>query len=167
LHKPIHPLINPPPIDRTASHNTPIPILQLPQPQRLTDLPRALRARLILLIREDQQRRIPQLLLAQHRAQLLRRRPQPLDVRAVDDEHHRRRVAVVAAPVGPDGRLPTQVPDVEVEVLVRHGLDVEADRGNRGDDLADLEAVEERRFARVVEAEDQNADFLAAPEEGG
>ena len=29
-------------------------------------------------------------------------------------------------------------PDVEVEVLVRHGLDVESDCGDRGDYLADL-----------------------------
>jgi hypothetical protein len=38
--------------------------------------------------------------------------------------------------------LAADVPDVELGVLVRDGLDVEADRGDRGDVLVELELVE-------------------------
>ena len=58
-------------------------------------------------------------------------------------------------------------PDVEIEVLICDGFDVEAYRGDCGYDFADLEAVEQGRFAGVVEAEDQDTDFLFGPEEVG
>ena len=57
-NQPIHPLIQALPINRGACDYTPIPIPELPQSQRLGYLPRPLCARLILLVREDQERRI-------------------------------------------------------------------------------------------------------------
>ena len=38
------------------------------------------------------------------------------------------RVGVVAAPIWANGRLAAQVPYLKVDVLIRDGLDVEADR---------------------------------------
>lgn len=69
-YKPIHTLAHASPINSTAAYNTPIPIFEFCQTQRLTDLSCALRARLVLLVREYQQTRIPQLLFTQHRCQL-------------------------------------------------------------------------------------------------
>ena len=40
-------------------------------------------------------------------------------------------VRVVAAPVGPDARLPAQVPYLELDILVLQRLDVETDRRDR------------------------------------
>lgn len=41
-------------------------------------------------------------------------------------------------------------PNVEVEVLVCDRLDVEPDSRYRGDDLADLQSVQQRRLASVI-----------------
>ena len=52
----------------------------------------------------------PHLLLLQHRGELLPRHSEAGLVSRVDDKDYGVRVGVVAAPVRPDGRLPTQVP---------------------------------------------------------
>lgn len=58
-------------------------------------------------------------------------------------------VWVVAAPVWPDAGLSTQVPDLELDILVRHSLHIETD-GCRAESLSDLE-LEARplEFART------------------
>ena len=48
----------------------------------------------------------------------------------------------VVSPKRPDLVLSTDVPNIESCVLVRHGLDVEADGGDGGDVLVKLEFVE-------------------------
>ena len=47
------------------------------------------------------------------------------------------------APQRADLVLATDVPHREADVLVLNGLDVEADRGDRGHDLAELELVQD------------------------
>ena len=106
--------------------------------QRLRNLRRPLRPRLILLIRKHQQPRITQFLFVQHRRQLVGGRAEPLDVRGVNDEDHCRRIGIIAAPVRPYRGLPTEIPDVEVYVLVEDGFDVEAYCGDCGNDFAEL-----------------------------
>ena len=108
-HQPIPPLAHAPPIDGATRHDAPIPIPQLAQPQRLADLARALRARLILLVREHQQRGVPQLVLAQHRGELVGGGREAVEVGGVDDEDDGGGVGVVAAPVGADGGLAAEV----------------------------------------------------------
>lgn len=49
----------------------------------------------------------------------------------------------VVSPEGTDLVLAADVPDVEFGVLVCDGLDVEADGGDRGDVLVELELVED------------------------
>lgn len=56
----------------------------------------------------------------------------------------------------------TQVPDLKFEVLVLNSFDVETDRWNGRDDFADLQSVENRRFACTVESQDENATFFAS-----
>lgn len=138
-HKPIHAFADTPPINSRASHNTPIPIFQLAQLQRLTNLSGALCTGLVLFVGENQQRGVAQLLLIQHCRQLIRSGVQALDVGGIDYEDDCGRVGVVAAPVGPDARLASEVPHVEVEVLVGDGFNVETDGRDGGYDFADLE----------------------------
>ena len=60
----------------------------------------------------------------------------------------------VVPPVGPDGSLSSDIPDVEFVVFIVEGLDVEAESGG---DLVDVLAVEffdDGGFAGVVETED-------------
>lgn len=86
-------------------------------------------------------------------------------VGGVDDEDDGGGVCVVAAPVRPDAGLAAEVPDVKLEVLVAERLDVEADGGLGGDDLADLQPVQDGGLAGTVEAEDQYAELpVGAPE---
>ena len=108
-HQPIHALTYPLAIDRRTSHDTPVAIPQLGQLQRLGDLARPLRAGLILFVREDEQGRLAQLVLVQHRRELVGRDFEPLDVGRVDDEDYGCGVGVVAAPVGADGGLAAKV----------------------------------------------------------
>ena len=51
---------------------------------------------------------------------------------------------------GRGGREGGMYPDVEVKVLVCDGFDVEAYCRDGSDDFADLESVEEGRFAGVI-----------------
>jgi hypothetical protein len=108
-HQPVHALVHAPTVYRRAGDDAPISVLQLAQTQRLAYLSGTLRARLILLVREDQQRGIPELFLVQHRRQFFRGRGQTVDVGRVNDEDDGRRVGVVAAPVGADRRLPAEI----------------------------------------------------------
>ena len=51
--------------------------------------------------------------------------------------------------------LTSEVPDLELEIFVHDSLDVEADGGDGGDDLAGLQPVEDGRLAGPVQAEDE------------
>lgn len=136
--QPIHALVDAATVDGRARHDAPVPVSQLAEPQRLRYVARTLGSRLVLLVGEDEQRRVLELLLVQHCGQLLGCCLQPLDIRRVHHEDHRRRVRVVAPPVRPDAGLPAQVPHVEVQVFVRDRLDVEADGGYCGNYFAYL-----------------------------
>lgn len=59
--------------------------------------------------------------------------------RAIAPQHTRE----VVSPQRSDLVLAADVPDVELGVLVRDGLDVEADGGDGGDVLVELELVED------------------------
>lgn len=53
------------------------------------------------------------------------------------------RSSIVVPPQRTDLVLSSDVPDIELYVLVRHGLDVEADCGDCGHGLVELEFVED------------------------
>lgn len=108
-HQPIHTLLDTPSIHRTTSHNTPIPVFELPQLERLADLARALCARLILFVCEDEEGGVAELFFVEHGAQFFASGGEALDVCAVDYEDYGGGVGVVAAPVGADGGLAAEV----------------------------------------------------------
>ena len=58
--------------------------------------------------------------------------------------------------------LAADVPRVKLNVLVLEGLNVEADRWDRVDDLIELHLVEDCRFTCGVEAEHQQTCFFFA-----
>ena len=63
------------------------------------------------------------------------------------------RVLEVVAPEGSDLVLTADVPHRERDVLVLDRLDVEADRGDGGDDLAELQFVEDGRLSGGIESD--------------
>lgn len=91
-----------------------------------------------LLVCEDEDDGVLELLLLKDGVELELAGAYPVHVAAVHDIDDRLRVGVVAPPVWADARLPAEVPYLELDVLVRHRLDVEPDRRDRGDNLAHL-----------------------------
>lgn len=65
-------------------------------------------------------------------------------------------------PQGTDLVLTTNIPNVELDVLVRDRLDVEADGGDGGDILAELQLVKDRRLSGSIETEHEKAHFLGS-----
>ena len=76
----------------------------------------------------------------------------------------RTRARRCAPPERADLVLASDVPHSKVDVLVLHSLDVEADRGDGGDDLAQFELVEDRGFTGRVEPHHQDAHLLLGEE---
>ena len=77
------------------------------------------------------------------------------------------------SPQGSDLVLTSDIPDGEVDVLVLDRLDVEPDGGDGGDDLAELELVEDGGLAGGVEAkrvggaDEREAEGVRARDRGG
>lgn len=65
-------------------------------------------------------------------------------------------------PQGTNLVLTADIPDVKLDILVGDRLDVEADGGDGGDVLAELELVEDGGLAGGVEAEHEEAHFLGS-----
>jgi hypothetical protein len=63
--------------------------------------------------------------------QLLLRLVYPLPILTIDDEHQALSAGVVMSPKRADLVLPSYVPDIELDVLIRDRLNVEADYGSQ------------------------------------
>lgn len=95
------------------------------QAQLIRDLSGVHRIRQILLVREHEQQRIPQLVLVQHPLQLLAGLDDTVAIVAVDDEDDALGVLEVVSPERADLVLPAHVPDGELDVLVLDCFDIE------------------------------------------
>lgn len=97
----------------------------------------------ILLVRKHQQQRIFHFAILNNPRQLAPRLVYPVAVVAVNDEDKALGAGEVMSPQRSDLVLPAHVPHVELGVLVGHGLDVEADGGDRGHVGVEFEFVED------------------------
>mmetsp|Transcript_19579 Transcript_19579/g.58225 ORF Transcript_19579/g.58225 Transcript_19579/m.58225 type:complete len:211 (+) Transcript_19579:79-711(+) len=145
-----------------ARLDVPLAVAQAVQAELVRHLGRGHGVGQILLVREHQEDGLPQLVLVEHAVQLVARVVDAVAVVRVDDEDEALRILVVVAPERADLVLPPDVPHRERDVFVLDRLDVEADRGNRGHDLAELELVEDRGLAGRVEADHEDAHLLLA-----
>ena len=107
-----------------------------------------------------------QLLLAQDLVQLESGLVYSLAVRGVHDVNQRLRVLVVVAPVRPDGFLPADVPHVELEPRVQHGLDVEPLRRGGGRDVLVRQLTQDGGLAGVIETQNQDACLVVNASHG-
>lgn len=146
---------------RRARLHEPIPrCANLPEVKPLGYLGDSQSAVHVLLVGEQDEGPPAQLLAPQRVLQLPVRLVQTLPVRAVHHEHNGRHVVVEALPVLPHLPLATDVPDGQRDVLpvlfgVQH-LHVKADSGRGGYEGVMLQLVEEGRFPRVVQAQEEN-----------
>ena len=116
----------------------------------------------ILLVRKHEQQTIFHFPIIDDAVQLLPRLVHPGAIARIDNEDQALRPAEVVSPQRPDLVLATDVPDVELDVLVGDGLDVEADCGDGGDILAELELIEDGGLSGGVESEHEETHLLGS-----
>lgn len=106
----------------------------------------------ILFVGHDQEDRMAEFVIIVHPVQIVSGLCDPVAVIRIDDKDDAVHILVVVVPHLADAPRATDVPHIEGQVLVGDALDVETDRGDRGDDLAELELVEEGGLAGGVQA---------------
>jgi hypothetical protein len=127
--------------------------MQRIQSQLFGQLSCAHRVRQILLVGKHQHYRIAQLVLVQHIVELPFCLNHTLAIVRVDDEDESLRVLEVVAPQWTDFVLTADIPHGEADVFVLYSLDVESDGWNGGDDLSELQLVENCSFTSRIETD--------------
>lgn len=102
-----------------------------------------LTARNVLLVRKHEEKRVAHFPVLDDAREFGAGLVHAVAVVAVDDKDESLRAGKVVAPERTNLVLAADVPHVELGVLVRDRLDVEADCGNRLDVLVELELVED------------------------
>jgi len=110
----------------------------------------------VLLVGEDEEDGVAELVLVEHAVHLLAGGVDAVAIVGVDDEDEALGVLVVVTPERADLVLASDVPDCKGDVLVLDGLDIEADGGDGGDDLAELELVEDGGLTGGIEADHED-----------
>lgn len=160
LAHPVHALLDARPLHRRARLDLPRAVLQPHQSDGFSDFRRPHHVGQILLVGEHQKRHAVQLRIAQQLGQLVARLQQALPVGAVDHVHQDVGVLEVVLPVWADFALAANVPDVQLKAVGHHRFDVKAGGGRDVGDLLAGQLPQQRGFAGIVEAEQQDADLL-------
>mmetsp|Transcript_42278 Transcript_42278/g.135353 ORF Transcript_42278/g.135353 Transcript_42278/m.135353 type:complete len:207 (+) Transcript_42278:281-901(+) len=122
--------------------DVPVALAERVQPQLVGNLSSVHGVGEILLVGEHQQHGLAELILVEHAVKLVPGLPDTVAIVGVHNENQALRVLEVVPPEGTDLVLAADIPHGETDVLVLHGLDVEPDGGDGGDDLAELELVQ-------------------------
>ena len=88
-------------------------------------------------------------------------------VRGVDHIYHSLRVFIVCIPCGPEVLLATQVPDLQLKILVGNFFNVTPDSGLCDDDLIEREFIENSCLSCVIHTHNDNLVLLIALAEFG
>lgn len=142
--------------------NVPISISDPGQAELLLDLVWFHCIRQVLLIGEDQDDGIPHFTVVDDAMQLLSGLVYPISVRTVHHEDQSLGAGVVVPPKGSDLVLTTDVPNVELDVFVGDGLDVEADGGNCGNRLSQFQFVKDCCLTSSIKSKHQYSHLLVA-----
>lgn len=130
-HEPVESVEEAGPLQRGRLLNGPLTIFDLRQPQSIRYLLGIQSPSRVLFVRENQQYGVFELVLLQHRRQLLLGDAQTVYIAAVHHENNRVGVGVVAPPVRPDARLSAQVPHLKLNILILQHFHVEANCRDR------------------------------------
>lgn len=118
----------------------------------------------ILLVGEHEEDGVAELVLAEHLVELVVGLCDTLAVVRVDHKDEALGVLEVVAPERADLVLAAHIPHGEVDVLVLDCLDVEADGGDGGHDLTELELVEDGGLTGGVETDHEDSHVLLTEE---
>ena len=135
--------------------DVPVALAQWVQPKLVRDLRSVHRVWQILLVSEHEQHGVAKLVLVQHAVQLVARLHHTVSVVTVHHEDETLRILEVVPPQGTDLVLTSHIPHREADVLVLHGLHVEADGWNSRHDLSQLQLVQDGRLTSCVEPDHQ------------
>jgi len=117
-----------------------------------------------LLVRKHQQHSISELIFVQHTMKLITSLRSTISVVGVDHEDQPLGVLEIMAPERANLVLPANIPNSEVDVLVFDSLHVEADGGDGGHNLAELQLIQNRGLARSVKPNHENTHLLLREE---
>jgi len=134
------------------------------QPELVRDFSRVHGVWQVLLIGEYEKDGLSQLVLGQHPHQLVPSLPDTLAVIAVHHKYKPLSVLEVMSPQRPDLVLAAHVPHGEADVFIFYCLNIEADCGDGGDDLSQLELVEDCCFSGCVQSNHQDPHLLLSEE---
>merc|ERR1719453_817858 len=162
--KPVEALVQAVAGRRAGRLDVPVALAERVEAELVSDLGGVHRVGQVLLVGEDEQHRLAELVLVEHAVQLVAGLSDTVAIVGIDDEDDTLRVLVVVAPERADLVLAAHVPHRERDVLVLDGLDVEADGGDGGHDLTELELVEDGGLTGGVEANHEDAYILLAEE---
>jgi len=160
--EPLEALVQPITARGTRSLDIPCPLPEALETELVGDLRGVHGIGQILLVGKDKEERITELVLVKHALELLACLGDTFSVIRVNNKDDALRVLEVMSPEGADLVLSSYVPDGEGDVLVLDGLNVEADCGDGGDDLAKLKLVENGGLTSGVETNHQNSHFFLA-----
>ncbi len=82
--------------------------------------------RQVLLVGKDHKEAVLHFVVAENTMELLLGLVDSIAVRGINHEDETLRAGVIVSPERSDLVLPSDVPDVELDILIRHGLHVEA-----------------------------------------
>ena len=123
--------------------DVPVPVPHVVQPELVGDLGGVHGVGEVLLVGEDEEHGVTELVLGQHSVKLVPGLSYPLTIVAVHHEDESFCVLEVMSPERPDLVLTAHVPHSEADVLVLHGLHIEPDGGDGGNNLTELQLVED------------------------
>jgi hypothetical protein len=102
--------------------------------------------------------------LVQHPVELIPGFDNTVPIIAVHNKDETLGVLEIMPPQRPDLVLTPHIPDGEADVLVLHGFNIESDGGDGGDDLAELELVEDCGLSGRVKTHHQDPHLLLGEE---
>lgn len=118
----------------------------------------------VLLVGKDQEQSVSQLVLVEHLLQLLSSLGDTVSIVGVNNKDDALGVLEVVSPQRSDLVLSTDIPHGERDVLVLDGLDVETNGRNGGDNLTELQFVQDGGFTGGIQTNHQYSHLFVTKE---
>ena len=147
--------------------NVPLAVSDRVQAELVSDLADRHGVGKILLVGEDKENGITELIFPQHLLQLLVGLRDTLTIVGVNNEDETLGVLEVVAPQRTDLVLTSDIPHGEADVLVLDSLDVETNGGDGGDDLTQLQFVQDGGLTGGIEPDHKDPHLLLSAEKLG
>jgi len=162
--QPIQSLVEAVTLGRACRLDVPLSVPEALQSELVCELTGAHGVWQVLLVGEDEEMRVSQLILLKHLLQLVMRLTDPFTIIGVHNENQSLGVLEVVPPQRTDLVLTANVPHSEADVLVFDSLHVEANGGDRRDDLTQFQLVQNSCLSRGVETHHENSHLFLAKE---